>query len=108
MARFKPGDPKPKNSGRKRGVRNKKTVKTRARLGDVLAKQGVNVEEEIAKAIRNGDKDMLKALQGLLPYLQPRIAVETPAPKIETPEKQEEPTSAADNLSIIRGAAKQA
>lgn len=66
---FKKGDPRPPNAGRKAGVPNKVTIKFR----DRLEHHGVDLEAELAKAILAGNIEMIKALQLLLPYAQPRL-----------------------------------
>jgi hypothetical protein len=58
-----------KTGGRTKGTSNKKTLRFR----DLLEKHSVNFEEELAKAILDGNVDMIRALKDLLPYLQPRI-----------------------------------
>jgi hypothetical protein len=60
---------RPKTGGRKKGQPNKATKKFR----EMLATNGVDFEQELAKAIITKDVELIKALQTILPYLQPKL-----------------------------------
>jgi hypothetical protein len=86
---FRPGQPKPPGSGKKKGTKNKKTL----RLRDLLEDRAVDFEGELAKAVLAKDVEMIKALKDLLPYLQPRIKEQ------EEPAKPEVEPDDSDDLS---------
>lgn len=74
MGRFKAGQPRPTNGGRKKGTPNKKTQK----LLDILESKGLNVPEKIIELLPKLDfKDQVTTLLSLMSYLYPkRKAVE--------------------------------
>lgn len=91
---FRPGQPKPPGSGKKKGTKNKKTL----RLRDLLEDRAVDFEGELAKAVLAKDVEMIKALKDLLPYLQPRIkeqAEEGPQPSVP----EDDPDISDDDLT---------
>jgi hypothetical protein len=93
---------KPKTGGRKKGVRNKTTLKFR----DRLEANGVDIEQELAKAILSGNVDLIKALQSLLPYLQPRLketdSAAQPTPKASL-DAEVESLNEEDLLNLVKG-----
>lgn len=78
-------------NGRRKGAKTKKKVLARNRLSWYLEKNDVVVEDYIAKAIKSADVPFLRALEGLLPYMQPRIMAEQ-APQPKPKVKAEVPT----------------
>ncbi|HEY9661957.1 MAG TPA: hypothetical protein V6C65_26170 [Allocoleopsis sp.] len=88
-----------KTGGRKKGTPNKQTLKFR----DLLEKNSVDFEQQLAQAILTKDVDLIKALKDLLPYLQPRLTVEvsaTPEPTPEGPDLSD--VSTADLLKLVK------
>ena len=66
---FKPGNPKPKNSGMKKGQTTKKTVW----LKEALSSVGLSWEAEYKKALHDKDYKLIELLHQLIPYLNPKI-----------------------------------
>ena len=92
MAGRPPGHPK--SGGRKKNTPNKTTTviqdfRTR------LETKKIDIEAELAKAILQGNVDMIKALTGLMPYLTPRLKEAEEKPPIP----QEEPTPTLQAVS---------
>jgi hypothetical protein len=95
MALFEKG--RAKTGGRKRGSRNKSVYKFR----DRLEAQGVDFEGALAEAIKTKDVELIKALQSLLPYLQPKLK-EREAPAEEPESTPEEEASTEELLSLLK------
>jgi hypothetical protein len=93
---FNPGDEKPANSGRQKGVKNKRVRK----LSSVLRKKGVDIEQIFADALLNNDVDLLKVLAPFLPYIATRLG-SLPADPTAKKDKPKEPPS--NPLSVIHG-----
>jgi hypothetical protein len=83
--RFKKGDPKPPTSGRRPGVRNKKTY----RLMEVLEELGLDPVKNYFEAISQIENPQARAseLAKIFPYMMPRLATVTVSQK--TPEQEE-------------------
>lgn len=97
MAKFTPGTPKPANSGRKKGTPNRKTAIFR----DLLETNDIDIEKYIADAMRSGNIELLKALQGFLPYLHPRLS-QTEVTQAEPQDNPAESVSTADLLKFAK------
>ena len=91
---------KPKTGGRKKGTSNKSTLRFR----DRLEAHGVDLEEELSKAIKAGNIELIKALQSLLPYTAPRFKdIETPQDTDEeATERTSNERSTADLVSLVK------
>lgn len=86
---FVPGQPKPANSGRRKGTPNKKTV---LRVSDVLAEKGINPTEKILELLpKLKESEQIHVWFELLSYLEPKPA----------PEKKDEddPGDAGEDLT---------
>ena len=72
---FKKGDPKPENSGRKKGTKNKKNLGVQERL----EQKGINCIDEILEIARTTEDEQIRfqCYKELLKYVYPqRKAVE--------------------------------
>lgn len=98
---FKPGDPKPENSGRRKGKRHE----SKTRFARILREHGADLEAALAKAIVEENVELIKALTPLVAFLTPKprseegkvangLDPQAPAPKPTTPEGR---------LALIRG-----
>jgi hypothetical protein len=88
----------PKVAGRKAGTPNKRTVdayKFKRCLHERLMDLGCNIDEELLKVIRQGNHEMVKAIQSLYPYIQPKFKDADPLPP-EVSEKDDD--SSTDSL----------
>lgn len=91
----KRGRPKgqPKVGGRQKGTPNRATMYLRQALAEV----GCNIEDEIYKAIKDKNIQMIQALSLLLPYLAPKYK-EADAPS--TPSKMDESLQRIDESTL--------
>jgi hypothetical protein len=82
---FKKGDPKPANSGRKKGVKNKRTYQ----LLEVLDNFGFDAVGEFLRcvALIEDPKDRAGEIAKLFPFMMPRLATLQVSQK--TPELEE-------------------
>jgi hypothetical protein len=87
---FVKGQPKPKNSGRQKGIPNKSS----SELQDSLMSYGCNFNKALAEAIIRNDAEMVRALQGLVGYFLPKYA-----PKEAPPSPSDISTSSPLNAS---------
>lgn len=58
--RFKPGTPKPKNSGRKKGTPNKRSAELVAAVEEICARVGVQPIESMAIILRDSRDEALR------------------------------------------------
>lgn len=72
---FTKGMTKPPNSGRQKGVKNRKS----SNLDNLLREEDCDVMVELAAAIKAKDIEMIKALRGLLDFVLPKLANVAPA-----------------------------
>jgi hypothetical protein len=71
MGRFKPGDPKPVNSGRRPGSVNKKSLLVK----DILESHGINLIEQILVRLPELPREVqVDTLLKLAPYCYPKLA----------------------------------
>lgn len=70
---FKPGDPKPPNSGRKIGSPKKLTVQVRGALEDVGCNPAL-ILASIAMKMENDDNLRREAARDLMPYVFPKLS----------------------------------
>ncbi len=69
--RFKKGDKKPPNSGRKAGTPHKKSLLVK----EVLENHGINLAEQIVVRLpKLSPLEQVRALVQLLPYVYPKLA----------------------------------
>jgi hypothetical protein len=84
---FVKGAGRPEGSGRKPGSTNRRTEDKKKFNRDLHARLkafGCDIDEEMAKAIFQKNYEMVKALQGLLPYVQPKWKdADMPIPVLE-------------------------
>ena len=92
----------PKVGGRKAGVPNKRTedkVKFNRDLHARLKAFGCDLDDEMAKAIFSKNYEMVKALQGLLPYVQPKWKdADMPVPVLDESFEDEDTDSILEAL----------
>lgn len=90
---FKPGTPKPANSGRKRGTANKKTI---LRVTDFVANNDIEIAAKIWEAIEAIETpvERAKALLALYKFIEPEA-------KEPLGSDDEEPDSSLDIISIV-------
>ena len=72
---FVKGKPRPEKAGRKPGSVNKHTadkVKFNRNLHERLKAHGCDIDKEIARCIESNNYEMVKAIQSLYPYIQPK------------------------------------
>jgi hypothetical protein len=65
----------PKTGGRAKGSVNKNTadkIRFNRNLHDRLMAHGCDIDKEIARCIETNNYEMVKAIQGLYPYIQPK------------------------------------
>ena len=96
---FQKGDPKPRNSGRKKGIKNKKSQ----RLEEALEDRGCNLADKLAEAIISKDVEMVKALKGVLEFIYPKVTITEDAnaqPLNDSP--FDAPQSAEELASLIQ------
>lgn len=95
---FKPGQPPPPNSGRKKGTKNRKKV---LKVAEYLAIHDITPTEEIIKLIHSGTLrpgEIMDAWKFLQSYTEAKPTPKTPGQDEPT---IEEPTKDADILSIV-------
>ena len=83
---FKKGDPKPPNSGIKKGTKHPH----KQRAGDLhrsLMERGCDFDQLFAEALLTKDLPMIKAMVEVMPFLRPRFK-EKEAPAEESPENE--------------------
>ena len=99
MAKFKPGQPKSPNSGRKRGVKNRKKL---IPVEEILATANFNPAEELMKVLPTLDPlDKAKILLQLLDYYCPKVKpIEVPAPAPE-PDPAKETLKNTDTAQLV-------
>jgi len=98
--------PKPKGSektgGRQLGSQNKRTADKAKFNRDLHARLkafGCDIDEEMAKAIFQKNYEMVKALQGLLPYVQPKWKdADMPVPVLDESFEDEDTDSILEAL----------
>ena len=102
---FKKGQSKPSTSGRKKGVKNKKTL---LKVEEFLAIKNVHPVEELVRLLPKLDPaDAAKTLLELLKFIQPQlkpsdtVASPNPDPTIPVP-KPATTTSTADLLTLVK------
>ena len=95
---FKPGDPKPPGSGRKKGVKNK----SKTGLAKSLKAKGADIEVALAKAIREGNLEMIKTLTALLPYVFPRLSPQKVAEDTDVSKAFRKAKTPDERAKIIR------
>ena len=92
-----------KTGGRKAGEPNKRTAsmyKFKRCLHERLSDLGCNIDEELARAIRQGNHEMVKAIQSLYPYIQPKFKDQEPIPRAV--EEKEDDSSTESLLELLR------
>lgn len=101
---FQKGNPKPPNSGRKKGTPNKKKLK---KVAEVLAESGIEPASEIIKeiALMDEPKDRAKAWCDLLAYCEAKPKAGELEDEAFDPEDFKE-IETADLLSLVKKEAK--
>lgn len=98
--RFKKGDPKPANSGRKKGTPNKKKLK---KVSEALAEQGLDLVAQILAEIPLlEDKDRMRAYFELLSYCEAKPKFTEEGPGDIDPEEFED-VSTENLLELVKG-----
>ena len=96
---FKKGDPKPSNSGRKRGTPNKVRV---LRVAEVLAGNKINPVQEIISLLPNLEpRERVKTLLELISYLEVKPSIYEPIEDHEEETQPAEAATTADLLSLV-------
>lgn len=90
----------PKTGGRKKGSPGKKSIVIKD-FRDRLEDNKINIERELAKAIRAGKLETIRNLALLLPYLAPKLkeAEKKPLPQEE---ETEDPIATAELIKLLR------
>jgi hypothetical protein len=100
--KFQPGNPKPANSGRKKGTPNNKRLKT---VSQALADSGLEPVIEIVKLLQHGDmkdKDRADLWVDLLSYCQAKPKeIEDPGDDVGD-ENPLDGLTTADLLKLVR------
>lgn len=117
MGKFKSGDPKPANSGRKKGVKNKASS---LKVEETIARLGFNPTEFLVKLAQKKDTDpnlAAKIAQDLLHYtdrkLRPSEDREPPPPPKDEDKSTESFAEASDDdllrrMNLIPGGSRNA
>jgi len=98
MGKFKPGDPKPANSGRKKGVKNKATS---LKVSEVMEALDFNPTEfliKLAQDKKTGATLQAKIVMDLLQYSDRKLKAseESPPPLDPNPDGKKESTDETD------------